>query len=773
MPGEAAERPKLAQSTWLVGQLDESALVNPPWAVERAKLGYIQMGELAYHVAEQADGERTVGEIATAVTASLGRPVSAGDVQALIHTVLVPRGVVTVQGGPTQDGTGPDGGLLLDAPPRPDGRNLDGRSLDGQNGSGRGRGPRPGPSRPPPRERVIGRASLERLAAVLMWLLWPPVMLVVLGLSLAALSWLFAFHGLAGAVAEALTVPILLPVALLLALVAAGLGALGPMTALYSAGAQIERLRITPSLRQPGLTLDVTDDYGLSRAARLTVDAGGIYLQTVAALVLCLIGMFGGAEFLFLTVTLVTINILRLLLPFGRAGADRLLADVLLVPEPLLYAEQAMERLSPGNRELARTLPPLKRWGTVTIALYLVAAAVVLLLAGLVVLYAMPTVLASTVAALVAHVSDALGSLGERDAVRFFGGLLDVIVLTLTAFALAVAIVVGVGKLAAGVWAWSQTSTRRRLLAMAGACMALLLMIVFWAPVPRASAAGPPGTRTYRPLLGSPYRPLSSISRGTIFDLFSRIPEDTGSEPQSGEPPTVNNNIGTGVNQPLPGQATPAMGGGGSAGPGGAAGTGGSAGASGTGGAGGSAGAGGATTDSASGGPGTTTGTPGSRPAAAPDRTPGTSPGSGRAGAGGAGPATPAGNGPADGNPTGDGPAGTGPAGSATNAPAGPAPAVKPASGSASEPAAKPTGGSAAEPANKPSGQATSGPAPASAAKPTSGSAVQPANKPSGQTNTAPGSTGETGTGGNTVTINGSRALPTVRPEPESSPPPR
>ena len=109
MPGEAAERPRLAPSTWLVGQLDESALANPPWAVERAKLGYIQMGELAYHIAEHADGERTVGEIAHAVTLALGRPVSVSDVQALIHTVLVPRGVMLAP-----ERCGPDDELALD-----------------------------------------------------------------------------------------------------------------------------------------------------------------------------------------------------------------------------------------------------------------------------------------------------------------------------------------------------------------------------------------------------------------------------------------------------------------------------------------------------------------------------------------------------------------------------------------------------------------------------------------------------------------------------------
>ena len=50
---------------------------------------------------------------------------------------------------------------------------------------------------PIPRERIVGPKPLEAVASVLMWLFWPPVMLVVVGLGLAALLWLFTIHGLA------------------------------------------------------------------------------------------------------------------------------------------------------------------------------------------------------------------------------------------------------------------------------------------------------------------------------------------------------------------------------------------------------------------------------------------------------------------------------------------------------------------------------------------------------------------------------------------------
>lgn len=515
---DTAERPQLAPATWLVGRLDESALESPPWAVERAGLGYVQMGELAYHVAEQANGEHTVEEIAAAVSAALQRPVGVADVHALIHTVLVPRGVVTALPGDTWL---PDEARPAEPPPRP--------------------GLRPAASRPPVHERVIGSAALERVAAVLMWLFWPPVTLVLAGLALAVLTWLFMMHGLAASVVDALAQPLLLLIALMLAGLLAGcLGPLGPLAALYSAGARIERLRVVLSLRQPRVVLDVTDDYGLSRWARLTVDVSAAYLQTVAALVFSFVAMAAGAEFLYLTVSLLALNALRLLLPFGRPGADRLLADLLLVPEPLRYAGQVLERWLPVRTGPARMLPPLKRWGWVAIWLYLLATAVVLAVVSLVVLRAAPTVVATILAALGAHISEAIGALGEREAVRFFGGLVRAGVLALLAFLLGVTAIVAVGRLVMAAIAWGQTSPGRRFTVAGCAVAGALIVLLFWVPMPRLGASA---NRTPRSLLGTTYRPLSPIARGALPDLFGGPAVEEATSVQADEPPSVTNPV--------------------------------------------------------------------------------------------------------------------------------------------------------------------------------------------------------------------------------------
>jgi putative peptide zinc metalloprotease protein len=387
----SADRPSLAPATWLVGQLHESALENPLWAVERAKLGYIQMGELAYRVAEQANGEQTAEEIAAAVSEAVQRPVRVHDVQALIHTVLIPRGVLLDPSGTFPDaaddfGDADDGNSDDDLSHDLDAREARTGLLGGARRSGAAS----------VRETVVGPAALEAAASVLMWYFWPPVMLVVSGLAVAELFWLFWLHGLAPAIIDVLTRPILLLPTLILALAVAAVQPLGRMVALYGYGGTIVRLRVARSLRYPALTVDVDNDYGLSRWARLIVNASGIYLQLTLALVICLVGVVTGAEFLFLSVALISCNVLRLLLPFGAPGADRLLADLLLVPHPLRYAGLALGRVVPGLSPSPADLPRLKRWGYIVLTAYLAVIALKLLFVGMALLWATPTVLATT-----------------------------------------------------------------------------------------------------------------------------------------------------------------------------------------------------------------------------------------------------------------------------------------------------------------------------------------------------------------------------------------
>ena len=95
-------RPALAPTVRLVGELRGSGFRDRQWLVERDGR-FIQVTELLYRVAEQANGERTLEEIAAGVTASTDWIVTADQVRQLIQGKLMPLGLIA---GPAGAGSG-------------------------------------------------------------------------------------------------------------------------------------------------------------------------------------------------------------------------------------------------------------------------------------------------------------------------------------------------------------------------------------------------------------------------------------------------------------------------------------------------------------------------------------------------------------------------------------------------------------------------------------------------------------------------------------------
>src|SRR3954447_5874053 len=93
------ERPRLAEGVKLAGQMRESAFVNPPWLIEREGEGYVQVTELLYRIAEQADGQHSLEEIAESVSQATGRTVSADNVRQLAGTQLLAKGLIATADG--------------------------------------------------------------------------------------------------------------------------------------------------------------------------------------------------------------------------------------------------------------------------------------------------------------------------------------------------------------------------------------------------------------------------------------------------------------------------------------------------------------------------------------------------------------------------------------------------------------------------------------------------------------------------------------------------
>src|SRR5436190_14309392 len=90
-----ADRPKLAPDVVLHGLIEGSAFAEPQWLVER-RGAFLQVSELLYRVAEHADGERTVDDLARELTAATEWTFTPEIVTEIVARKLVPLGLIEV-----------------------------------------------------------------------------------------------------------------------------------------------------------------------------------------------------------------------------------------------------------------------------------------------------------------------------------------------------------------------------------------------------------------------------------------------------------------------------------------------------------------------------------------------------------------------------------------------------------------------------------------------------------------------------------------------------
>src|SRR5918992_123414 len=159
---EVAERPAVAPGVELSGEMEESAFERPPWLVRRGD-AFIRLTELLYRVVEHSDGQRSIGQIAEAVSKATGRAVSGDNVRELVRDRLIPLGLIIRADGTVAevaDGTASRSPLQIGM-----------------------------------RTAQIPGRVLEPFAQAFKVLFVPPVLLVVLVAGLGAVGWVFLQHG--------------------------------------------------------------------------------------------------------------------------------------------------------------------------------------------------------------------------------------------------------------------------------------------------------------------------------------------------------------------------------------------------------------------------------------------------------------------------------------------------------------------------------------------------------------------------------------------------
>ena len=293
---DTANLPRLAAGIELLGELKDSGFAQPQSLIRRADGQVIQLSRLLYMVACLLDGTRGAEDIAAAVSADLGRTLTADQVRYLVTAKLVPLGIVAGHGGPTAPTASPL--LALRA-----------------------------------RVTLLPEAAACAAGTFLRPLFRLPVIAAVI-VSIVALDfWIFTTHGLGPALSQLLNDPVDLVLVAGLSIVSALFHECGHAAGCRYGGARPGRIGAGLYLVWPSFFTNVTDSYRLSRAGRLRTDLGGLYFNLIFILGLAGIYAATSAKILLLVIALTHLEMLEQLLPFVRFDGYFILSDLVGVPD--------------------------------------------------------------------------------------------------------------------------------------------------------------------------------------------------------------------------------------------------------------------------------------------------------------------------------------------------------------------------------------------------------------------------------------------------------
>jgi len=308
--------PQLAAGVELLDEYQGSGLAEATYLVRRPGGQVVQISRLLYLVLDGIDGQRTAAEIAARVTLAFGRTVSATNVDYLLEKKLVPLGLIATEPG------------------------------DGQSEAG---GPNPALLGLKLRLTLVPAPAVQHIARLFRPLFSPVVVVVVLVTLIGSDSWLLR----SGRGGSALNYVLLHPVLLLLVLGLSVLSLLfhecGHATACRYGGARPGVIGMGFFVIWPAFFTNVTDAYRLGRAGRIRTDLGGVYFNSIFALVL--MGIYAGTGYtpLLAAVILIHLEIIQQLMPSLRFDGYFILADLIGLPDLFRRIGPTLRSVIPGQ----------------------------------------------------------------------------------------------------------------------------------------------------------------------------------------------------------------------------------------------------------------------------------------------------------------------------------------------------------------------------------------------------------------------------------------
>jgi len=461
---DVPERPSLAPNVRLIGETQGSGFTDRQWLVQR-DARFIQLSELLYRIAELANGDRTLEEIAGRVTESTDWLVGTDSVRQLIRTKLIPLGLIaSTDGSPVQH------------------RNDPGRS----------------PLQVNLRTGVLSQSAIEPIARVLQGLFSPPLLVPLLIVVAAAHAWLYFVHGVADSLRATAYTPGGLVVALGLMVVSAVFHEFGHAAGLRYGGGSARGMGTGLYLVYPTFYTDTTDAYRLGRWARLRTDLGGIYFHLVFALGVMVLYFASGQEFLLAVVVMINGDVLYQLLPYVRLDGYWVVADLIGIPDLFStvgpFVRAALPGVVAGNK-----LPGLKPWVRVAYIGYIVLTLPILGLFFLLMVEGVPRFMTVGWDALTYQIRLISIGLNTGDLLLLLAVTSQILLLALSALGLAYAISSLIRSVFGTLWRWSKPTAGRRVVGALGSIAIVGIVGWLWFPwLPFAALpTGPAGTESF------------------------------------------------------------------------------------------------------------------------------------------------------------------------------------------------------------------------------------------------------------------------------------
>jgi hypothetical protein len=328
-------------------------------------------------------------------------------------------------------------------------------------------------------------------------------------LTLAAFDfWLFGLHGIAGGLRSAIYNPVLILALFGSVVVATCFHEFGHASACRYGGARPGVMGVGLYLVYPAFYCDVTDAYRLNRAGRLRTDLGGVYFNSIFALLAGALYFATGEEAALLAAVLQHVIMCQQLLPLLRFDGYYVLTDLTGVPDILSRIKPIFRSLVRGRQNEPK-VAELKPWVRVAVTAYLLVLIPTLAFLFTWMVMGAPRILAT--------VGDSFGVQVDRISAAPGPAEVGVGALRLLMLVMPVAsMTLSVGRtsrmLGCGLTRWAQGSASRGAVAALGVVAVLGAVAYVWWP-------------------NGDYQPIRPGERGTLGETFSEIRDLPGGRP--------------------------------------------------------------------------------------------------------------------------------------------------------------------------------------------------------------------------------------------------